>query len=119
MNMLNSIILEGVVESDATSKMLGGITVSTMPISVKRNYRNSDGSESEETSLFDVETYGNTAVSVYKYAKKGQGIRVVGRLKQKRWEQDGLTMSKVIVIAEHVEYKFSPAKKEEDKKEKK
>jgi single-strand DNA-binding protein len=115
MNMLNSIILEGVVEKDATSKMLGGITVATMPISVKRKYKNSDGSESEETSLFDVETYGNIAVSVNKYAKKGQGIRVVGRLKQKRWEEDGKTMSKVVVIAEHVEYKFSPAKKEEDK----
>lgn len=115
MNMLNSIILEGTVETDVTSTMLNGITVATMSISVKRNYRNSDGSEHEETSFFDVETYGNTAVSVNKYAKKGQGIRVVGRLKQKRWEQDGLTMSKIVVIAEHIEYKFSPAKKEEDK----
>lgn len=115
MNMLNSIILEGTVESDATSTMLNGITVATMPISVKRKYRNSDGSESEETSLFDVETYGNTAVSVYKYAKKGKGVQVVGRLKQKRWEEDGKTFSKVVVIAEHVEYKFCFDKKEEDK----
>lgn len=115
MNMLNSIILEGTVESDAISKMLGGITVSTMPISVKRKYRNSDGSEHEETSFFDVETYGNTAVSVNKYAKKGKGVRVVGRLKQKRWEEDGKTMSKVVVIAEHVEYKFNLDEKEETK----
>lgn len=115
MNMLNSIILEGTVESDVVTTMLNGITVSTMPISVKRKYRNSDGSESEETSLFDVETYGNTAVAVHKYAQKGKGVRIVGRLRQKRWEEDGKTLSKVVVIAEHVEYKFCFDKKEEDK----
>ena len=38
--------------------------------------------------------------------KKGHGIRVVGRLKQSRWQTaEGKTSSRVSIIAEHVEFK--------------
>ena len=37
---------------------------------------------------------------------KGRDVRVVGRLKQDTWkDENGKTMSKVYVVAEHIEYK--------------
>jgi len=41
-------------------------------------------------------------------------VRVVGRLKQDRWEDpEGKTRSKVHIVAEHVEFKPRPAEKPE------
>ena len=48
-----------------------------------------------------------------KYCDKGQGIRVVGRLKQSRWKENDVSKSKIYVVAEHVEYKFHKPKPEE------
>jgi single-strand DNA-binding protein len=46
------------------------------------------------------------------YLAKGRGVRVVGRLKQDRWEDpEGKTRSKVHIVAEHVEFKPRPAEK--------
>ena len=40
------------------------------------------------------------------YLKKGRGVRVVGRLKQDRWtEAEGKMRSRIIIVAEHVEFK--------------
>ena len=50
------------------------------------------------------------AESCYKWCDRGQGVRVVGRLKQSRWEENNKKHSRVYVIAEHVEYKFSKPK---------
>ncbi|MBO7613885.1 MAG: single-stranded DNA-binding protein, partial [Treponema sp.] len=58
----------------------------------------------------DVEAYGKVAEYCESKAKKGRGVRVVGRLKQDVWkDSEGKTVSKVFVVAEHIEYK--PLKK--------
>ena len=52
-----------------------------------------------------------------KKAKKGRGVRVVGRLKQDTWkDNNGKTASRIYVVAEHIEYK--PMKKTETSEEK-
>ena len=41
----------------------------------------------------------------HEHLTKGRGIRVVGRIKQERWEDpDGNARSKVVIIAEQVEF---------------
>lgn len=111
MNMLNSIILEGKVEQMVYQKS-EGTPITVINMAVERKYKDKDGNESLETSNFEVEAYGQMAISAGNYAKEGSGIRVVGRLKQRRWEENGRLQSKVVVIAEHIEYKFSAEKKE-------
>lgn len=113
MNMLNSIILEGTVEKMDYQKTEGMSTV-VISLAVERKYKDKDGNVSPETSIFEVEAYGQIAISAGNHAREGSGIRVVGRLKQKRWEESGTLHSKVVVIAEHIEYKLS-LKKEEAK----
>ena len=111
--MLNSIILEGTVEK-MDYKMSNGISTAVINLAVERSYKDKDGNESLETSYFEVESYGQIAIAAGNKAKEGSGIRVVGKLKQKRWEQDGKTFSKVVVIAEHIEYKLLKKKEAKD-----
>ena len=111
MNQLNSIILEGNVAKKAElSEPVTGFIVCKFPIAVNRKTKSPDGEQHDEVSFFDVEAYGKTAESCSKYCDKGKGVRVVGRLKQSRWEENNVKHSKVYVVAEHIEYKFSKAK---------
>jgi single-strand DNA-binding protein len=70
-----------------------------------RYYKQESGFE-KETSFFDIETWGRLAESVNKNGRKGRNVRVVGRLKQERWQNaEGRQMSKVVIVAEHVEFR--------------
>jgi single-strand DNA-binding protein len=43
------------------------------------------------------------------YLQKGRGVRVVGRLRQERWtDKDGGNRERILVVAEHVEFKKEP-----------
>ena len=90
MNQLNSIIIEGnLAQEPELTKTPSGMDVCNLPIAVNRFYKNSNGQQENEVSFFDVQGYGKLA-EVLSQTKKGQGIRVVGRLKQERWQdQEG------------------------------
>ena len=119
MNQLNSIILEGnVVKKAEFSEPKTGFQVCKFPLAVNRRTKTPEGETKEEVSYFDVETYGEMAESCYKWCDRGQGVRVVGRLKQSRWEENNVKKSKVYVVAEHVEYKFSKPKDDASKNQK-
>jgi single-strand DNA-binding protein len=113
MNCLNSVLIEGNMTRDPefreTSK---GTALCTFSIASNRYFR--QGSESEkEVSFFDVQTWSKLAESCRSHGRKGRGLRVVGRLKQERWNgSDGKAHSKVSIVAEHVE--FRPDFKKED-----
>jgi single-strand DNA-binding protein len=117
MNMLNSIILEGdITKTGEIVQFVDGQHQLEVTIAVKRQHRKRDGSLADETSEFNVIAYGNTADFLAEKGVIGQGIRVVGRLTQVKWEADGRQQSAVKLIAEHIEYK--PLKKKEAKDEK-
>ena len=102
MNMLNQLILEGNVEHIDVNPL---VAVTTFTMSTSRMYKTADGKLEEEKSSFDVEAWGNLGKFV-STVKTGQGIRIVGRLKQNRWKDaDGNELSKVVVVAEHIEVK--------------
>ena len=103
MNMLNSLILEGNVIDGLSSFPEG----KDFGIEVIRYYKKADGEMVEDKSYFRVEIYGNMADEKFtKNIYVGRGIRIVGRLKQKRWkDEDGKLHAKIVVIAEHIEFK--------------
>ena len=108
MNMLNSVIVEGdVVEQPEIKSTPNGVSVCTITIAVSRECRNANGERASEVSYFDVDAFGNIADVCAKMCLKGRGMRVVGRLRQVRWDDgDGKAHSKVNVVAEHIEFKF-------------
>ena len=112
MNNLNSILLEGnLVRDPEIGYTPKGTPVCNFSIASNRYYKQGEELE-QEVSYFDVTVWNRLAEVCKEYLAKGRGVRVVGRLKQDRWEDpEGKTRSKVHIVAEHVEFKPRPAEK--------
>jgi len=113
MNNLNSILIEGnLIRDPQTRTTTNGTTVCTFSIANNKYYKKGELLE-KEVSFFDVETWSKLAEACYAKGKKGRGVRIVGRIKQERWnDKEGKTRSRVILVAEHVE--FRPESKKQD-----
>jgi len=109
MNNLNSILIEGNLVRDPLLKTTPkGTQVCSMKFASNRYYKLDDQSSGfeKETNFFDVETWGRLAEACSVKGKKGRGLRVVGRLKQDRWnDPEGNLRSKVTIVAEHIEFR--------------
>jgi single-strand DNA-binding protein len=114
MNNLNSILIEGNLVRDPLLRSTHkGTQVCSMSIASNRFFKQETGFE-KEVSFFDVESWSRLAEACYAKGRKGRGVRVVGRLKQDRWnDPDGKPRSRVTIVAEHVE--FRPEFKKETK----
>jgi len=109
MNNLNSILIEGNLVRDPQIRSTAkGTQICTLKLASNRFYKlddNSPGFE-KEVSYFDVDTWAKLAEACYAKGKKGRGIRVVGRLKQSRWnDAEGKQQSRITIVAEHVEFR--------------
>jgi single-strand DNA-binding protein len=106
MNNLNSLILEGRIANDFEF-IPNGLKI---VIASSRFEKGADGELKENISFFDVEIYGQMATTFEPKLMPSRGIRVVGRLSQKKWkDEEGKEHSRVFVTAEHIELK--PIKK--------
>jgi len=79
-----------------------GTARANVSIAVNRSKKSGDKWE-DETSFFDITIWGNQAVNLKPYLKKGKMIAVDGYLKQDRWEKDGQKMSKISIVANNVQ----------------
>jgi len=106
MNNLNSILIEGNLTHDPEFITTpNGTALCKFSIASNRYYRQGDETE-KEVSFFDVQAWAKKAEAVNNIARKGRGVRVVGRLKQDRWnDNDGKTKSRVIIVVEHIEFR--------------
>jgi len=109
MNNLNSVLIEGTLADDPKCRTTPkGTPVGTFDIVSYRCERDPDAPNKRcaEVSQFTVEVWGTLAQATENLGKKGRGVRVVGRLREYRWQgARGKQESKVVVIAEHVEYR--------------
>ncbi|MFA6505756.1 MAG: single-stranded DNA-binding protein [Treponemataceae bacterium] len=119
MNSLNSILIEGnIVRDPLTKATTKGTSVCTFSVASNRFFKQENGFE-KEVSFFDVETWARLAENCGNQCKKGRGVRVVGRLKQDRWTgDDGKNHSRVVIVAEHVEFRPEFNKNDDDEKDK-
>ena len=108
MTAMNQIVLECTVCEDA--KTAEEVTI--CPVLYTSDYKNAKGEIVKEKAFFDIELYGGYGEIIGASLKKGKEIRIVGRLKQNRWEDaDGKMHSRIFIIAEHIDFK----KTEEEK----
>ena len=105
MNNLNSILLEGNLSREPELRYTPkGTPLCTLNVASNRTYK-VDGERVEEVSFIEATTWGKLATVCAEHLAKGRGIRVVGRIKQERWEDPaGNARSKVVIVAEHVEF---------------
>lgn len=123
MNNLNSVLLEGNLVKDPEKVMVGdtGRTLARFPLAVNRYYKNGNKEPVEEVMFITTQVWGPLAEGCLNYLQKGRGVRVVGRLRQERWnDKDGGSHERIVVVAEHVEFKpeqngkGNPSLKKED-----
>jgi single-strand DNA-binding protein len=102
MSTVNQVILEGNLCKDAEFKVSKkGTKFSTFPLAVNRSYKDFNGTFQKEVLFIDVEVWGDIfQKKLAEFGKKGQGVRLVGRLRQGKWERDGKRYSKMYAVAE-------------------
>ena len=101
MDMINSLIIEGVVSGEP--HLVETSDVLNFTVETTRYYKNRAGEDVEEKSQFKVVVYGRMCKLPL---KEGSGVRVVGRLKQNIWtDSEGASHSQVQIVAEHIEIK--------------
>lgn len=108
MNVLNCLIIEGKIRKvNPLIDLLEGITYEVFEIETERFYKDIAGEMHKEVSVFNVRTVGKMAEVVEQNAKKGRGVRVVGRLKQRVYTNPKTKKksSEIYVVAEHIEFK--------------
>lgn len=101
MNMMNSLIIEGVVSGEPHLKETSTTSVLNFTIEHTRYYKNKTGEDVAETFQFSVVAFGSMCKIP---VKEGSGVRIVGRLKQNKWtDSEGASHSEVQIEAEHIE----------------
>jgi single-strand DNA-binding protein len=106
MNNLNSILIEGnLVNEPVLKTTVKGTMVCTFSIASNRFFKR-ENSVAQEVCCFDIETWARLAETCGMEGHKGRAVRVVGRLKQERWnDAAGQEHAKVLIVAEHVEWR--------------
>lgn len=106
---LNQVTLVGRLTRDPETKTTpGGVTVCTFSVATSRHYTDANKQSQEETEYHNVVVFGGQGENAGKYLKKGQLVTVVGRLKTKSWEKDGIKRYATDIIGEVVQYGPKP-----------
>ena len=113
MSDVNHLEIQGRLTRDAELKYTNDGTALTS-FSIATEFSWKKGAEWEKkVSYFDVTAWGNLA-AIAGQLIKGTPVLVIGRLEQQRWEKDGKTNSKVVIVAEKIfELKFPKKQGEE------
>ena len=98
MTSLNTVALVGRITQDVKLQFTGRDNPYIFfSVAINRNVKKGDSYE-EETSYIDCQLYGKSAEALEKYLTKGKLVSLEGSLRQNRWEKDGKTQSRLVVI---------------------
>ena len=117
MSNFNKVILAGHLSADPKTFFFNdNKQKTTFTIAINRKHKNGNGEYETDVSYIDCISWDNLAKNIKKFFIKGRPILIEGRLKQHKWEKDGVKKSKVFVIVEKFEFINSsnnPNRKEE------
>jgi len=102
--MFNEIILIGRLGKDPDLKFTpGGAPVGTLRLCVDTKFK--QGNESKTETLFiDCVLFGKTAENAAEYLGKGDPVLIQGRLRERRWDSQGVQKSKFEVVGEKMKF---------------
>jgi len=109
---INRVTLTGNLTRDPELKQAGSTSVCELGVAVN-NRKKVKGEWTDHASFLDVVTFGAMAENCAKYLAKGRPVAVDGRFEQQRWETDGQKRSKVVVIAQQVQFLSSGEQRQE------
>lgn len=111
MSDTNVFICSGRLTKAAELKFLSTGSVCNFSLAANYSYK-SNGEWVSRPDYFDCAIWGKYGESLAKSLTKGRLITIQGRLKQDRWEKNGIHYSKISVIVSEVN--FAPMKKNSD-----
>ena len=103
----NKVFLMGNLTRDPESRAVGQSTVCKLGLAANRRYT-ANGEKKEEVLFADVETWSKTAELCQQYLRKGAQVLVEGRLKMEKWEKEGKTYTKLVIVADRVQFGAKP-----------
>ena len=104
----NRVILAGNLVRDPEIRYLpSGLSVTSFGIAVNSRYKQNNELK-EDVSFFDIVVFGKMGENCAEYLSKGRPVLVEGRLRQRRWESEGVKRSKIEVVADGVQFLGSP-----------
>jgi single-strand DNA-binding protein len=114
----NKVFLLGNLVKDVDLKITGGgLSIASFTLAVNRSYKSNDEWQ-QEVAFLDITVFGKQAENCSKYLEKGQKVLVEGRIKQESWvSQEGQNRSKLVVIAERVQFLGKPENAAFDKED--
>lgn len=103
-NDINRVIVSGRATRDPeVRRTQGGMAIMSFGIAVNDRRKNPQTGEWEDVAgFYDCAMFGNRAESLANFITKGMQLMVEGKLRYSKWERDGVTKSKVEIIAEEV-----------------
>jgi single-strand DNA-binding protein len=102
---LNTVLLTGNLTEDPELRVTGGGTsICELRIASNSSFKKDDKWESK-AHFFQINVWAAQGENCAKYLKKGSKIGVNGRLEYQQWEnKEGKTNSRVIIVANQVEF---------------
>ena len=94
---MNNLSIIGRITRDLEMKTVGQTNILNFSIAVGMFKK-------DETSFFDVVSFGKTAELINQYLSKGSQIGITGSIKQESWEKDGQKRSRVVINAQNVQF---------------
>ncbi len=104
---MNRTMLIGRLVKDPELRHVGqDIQLTNFTIAINRQHKK------EETDYFDIVAWRKLAELCEKYLIKGQKAAIEGRLEQQKWEKNGKKFSKVVIVADNVQFLEKPQGKQ-------
>jgi len=108
MASFNKVILMGNLTRDPEIRVTpGGLKIAKLGLAVNRKYRKRDSNElTEEVTFVDIDAFGQQAEILERYATKGKGLMIEGRLKMDQWQdrESGANRSKLGVVLDQFQF---------------
>lgn len=103
MKDFNRVVLIGRLTKDVELRYSNsGVCFGHFSVAVNRS-RKTESGYTDEVNFFECDIVGKTAESLSTYLRKGKQVAVDGELAQQRWQQDGVSRSKVTVFVHQVQ----------------
>ncbi len=114
MASLNKVFLAGNLTRNPELRYTNsGSAVCELGLAVNRRWV-TNGEQKEETCFLDIDVWGKQAESCSRYLQKGSPALVEGRLRMNQWQDrdTGQNRSKIVVVAERVQFLGRPPSRE-------
>jgi single-strand DNA-binding protein len=106
---LNTTTIIGNLTRDVELKALpSGTQVASFSVATNRTWKDKDGKKQEEVEYHNVVSFGKQAEIIAQYFHKGNQIGIIGRLKTRSWDKDGVKQYRTEIVAENFIFGNNP-----------